>query len=652
MMNTKPNVESGKSGKIAVGVGSSPSSRHLVEWTARMAANLGLDWLAFHIDGGVPQSSDDTKRLEKNLQYARMLGADISTFAGADVAKTLVTAASRSGVTMLVIGRSGLSHSGVFHGRSTISDKILRKAKGLDIVIVSDSPESIRKTSSGALVSLFSSPFHQYLTMTLTFLSVTVLCLALMPLIGNRGVELLYLAAILILSLFSRPAPIVLLAVISSLSYNFFFIEPRFTFAIASVGDIFVFILYFLVAAVTGFLSSGLRLREALLLKRDRVASLLLSAGEHFSGIKSESEAAGEAAMLVERYTGLPAIVCIRESANHVESFHTKGIESVDTIDLEAAKQCIISEEPCGAGSRILYEASFRFVPARAGNGVVASIGFKVGNRKSRFAEDDSLFTALGKSLALTIEKVRSEESSRKALLELESERLAKVLFDSVSHELRTPLTTITGSLSALKDDEIGSNPSARSELLEGALSSAANLNRVVEDFLSISRMESGRLKLKLEPIDASYIAMSISSCVRNSLKGRQLKIQLPERRDEYRLDAALVIRLGINLLENACQYSQSGGSIELILASRNDDFCLTVKDEGPGFSDARMKAPFVKFRRSEGDKPGKLGLGLAMCKGIAEAHGGHIEAKKSTEGFEVEAVFPGCRVGEMKEEK
>jgi two-component system sensor histidine kinase KdpD len=617
-----------------------------------MAQNLGVNWLAFHIDGGVPKASDDTKRLEANLQYAKMLGADISTFAGADVPKTLVMAACRSGVTMLVIGRSGLSRSGVFHVKSTISDRILREAKDLDIVIISDAPESMRKTSLGALLSLFSSPFRQYLAMALVFISVTIVCLALMPVIGNRGVELLYLAAILVLSLFSRPAPIVLLAGISSLAYNFFFIEPRFTFAIASVGDILVFILYFLVAAVTGFLSSGLRLREALLLKRDRVASLLLSAGEHFSGIRLESAAAGKAAMLVERYTGSPAVVCIRGLANHVESFHTKGIESIDTIDIEAAKQCLVLEEPCGAGSRILYEAGFRFVPAKTGNGVLASIGFKVGNRKGRYVEDDSLFEALGKSLALTIEKVRSEEASRKALLELESERLAKVLFDSVSHELRTPLTTITGSLCALKDNEIDNNPSARSELLEGALASAENLNRVVEDFLSISRMESGRLKLKLEPIDASYIVTAISSGVMNSLEGRQLKIRLPESRNEYRLDAALVIRLGINLIDNACRYSRTGGTIELILTSWNDDFCLTVKDEGPGFSDARMKDPFVKFRRSEGDKPGKLGLGLAMCKGIADAHNGHIEAKKSAEGFEVEAVFPGCRVVEAKEKK
>lgn len=636
--------------RIAVGVGSSPSSWHLVEWTAKVASKMNVPWMAFHVDGGVPLSQEDTKRLEKNLRHAQALGGEISTHAGADVARTLVKAAGSSGASMLVIGRSGLSQLGFFTRSLTISDKILSNAVGLDIVVVSDGFGTKRRFFPGYIANLFSLPLRQYLAMAIAFILVTIGCLATLPWVGIRGVELSYLALILVFSLFSRPAPIILFTLVAALAYNFFFIPPRFTFSISSTEDILVFLLFSLVAATTGFLSSGLRLREALLLKRDRVASLLLSAGEHFSKINTEDDAAEAAAMLVQKYSGSTAVICLQKSKDRMEPFHShvKGILS--TFDVEAAKHCIVKGEICGAGNIPHAKARFRFVPAKAGNSVVASIGFVPRAGKGKLGEDDALFLALGKSLALAIEKERSDEISRKALLELESERLAKVLLDSVSHELRTPLTSITGSLSALKDEEIGGNPSTRAKLLGGALLSAEKLNKVVDDLLSFSRMEAGILRLKLEPITASYLAAAISAGVKDSLSGRRLAVFLPEKSHEYILDATLVTRLGINLVENACRYSRKSGGIELRFSSIDGGIGIKVRDEGPGFSDERMRDPFKKFSRTFGDQPGKLGLGLAMCKGIAEAHGGSINAMKGEGFFEIEVVFPKCEASEAYE--
>ena len=114
-------------------------------------------------------------------------------------------------------------------------------------------------------------------------------------------------------------------------------------------------------------------------------------------------------------------------------------------------------------------------------------------------------------------------------------------------------------------------------------------------------------------------------------------------------MDAALVGRLAVNLVENACKYSRKNGDVELRLRECGEGLALAVRDAGPGFSDERMRLPFSKFRRTEGDQPGGLGLGLAICRGIAEAHGGSISARKVEDGFEVEAIFPDCRGGETE---
>ena len=648
-MAENSDAESGKRIGIAVGVGSSPNSARLVEWAHDTAVALRVDWIVFHVDSGAILGRDDRDRLEENLTLARKLGAQVTTIIGADVVHALIAAAVVRGATMLVVGRSGLSRPGRFHGKATISDRLLREADTLDVVVVGDASSSRRNPVLVSIAKAFSAPLSQYWLLLAVFALVTTICMALETTLGNRSIALLYLAAILLLSLVSNPAPVALLAVSSSLVYNFLFIPPRYTFAIASPEDIILFGLYFLVAAVTGFLSSGLRSRERLLLKRDRVATLLLAAAERFAEIKSVSAAGATAAELVERYYGGPAVVYVTSGGNQPEFFSVRGDVSLSPADEAAAKACASTGETCGAGTERLASADYRYISARAGEKPVAAIGFSNKTKKGRNSGDDELFSALGRSLALFIERERSRENSRKAELELESERLAKVLFDSVSHELRTPLTTITGSLSALKDEEIASNALARSELLEGALSSAVSLNKVVEDFLSISRMESGRLKLRLEPIEPSFIATSAAAAAANILAGRHFSVSLPAKTREYRLDAALVERLAVNLLENACRYSREKGDIELRFRECGDGLALAVRDSGPGFSEDRMHLPFSKFRKAEGDQPGGLGLGLAICRGIAEAHCGNISARLVENGFEIEAIFPDCREGEIE---
>jgi two-component system sensor histidine kinase KdpD len=628
---------------IAVGVGSAPSSARLVRWAHKNASLLNLAWGAFHVDGGTLLSNDDRERLEANLDLARGLGGKVWTIVGSDVVSTLIDAASTRGATILVIGRSGLSSAAFFPRKATISDRILREAGSLDVVVVSDSPEKRSSPVLAALRGVFNASPRQYLLLLAAFCLVTLACLALSPLVGTQSVALIYLGAVLMLSLVSGPVPIALMALLSSLAYNFFFIPPRFTFAIASPEDILLFSLYFLVAAVTGFLSSGLRSRERLLQRRDKEASFLLAATEKLSGMGSAQEAAEAAAALVARYTSAPAVVYINANGGQRDWYSIQGADELGAEDKSMARTCAERGEPCGLGTRLSSGASYRFIPASGAGKTVAAIGYKRSKHLERFSSEDELFMSLGRSLALFIEREHSAEVSRKAALELESERLAKVLFDSVSHELKTPLTMVTGTLSALKDEVIASNPAARAELVEGALASSQRLSQVVEDFLSIGRMESGRLKLKLELVGAEDLVAAATAAIRPSLAGRAFTTTIPSRGEAYRIDAVLAARLIGNLLENACRYSKKGGAIELRLVTRGRGLSVMVIDEGPGFSEERMRAPFVKFRRAEGDMPGGLGLGLAICRGIVQAHGGDLFARHSPGSFEIEAYFPDC---------
>ena len=630
---------------IAVGIGSSPNSAHLARWTKEKAGSLGASWVAIHVDDGSKMERADRERLASNLEIAKSLGAKILTLVNADVVSGIIGAAIDAGAAMLVIGRSGLSNLSFLPHRATLADRILSESKALDVVVVCDGRGRKKESLSASLRHLVVAPLGQYVALIAAFLLVTALNWLLAPLIGNRSIALVYLATVLILSLAANPFPIVILAILSSLAYNFLFIPPRFTFAINSLEDILLFCLYFLVAAVTGSLSAGLRSRERLLVQRDKAATLLLQTSELLSIQQSTEYAANMIAQLIERHSGSEALVVIGEEGSNSENVFGSGKNQISSDDWEAIHECVGKGIACGKSTPRVPQASFKFLPVAAGKEPAGAIGYRIAPKQRKIQENDQLYLALGKSLALFIAREKSETETRKAALELESNRLAKVLFDSVSHELKTPLTMITGSLSALREESLSSDALIRRELLEDALTYAEKLNKVVEDFLSISRIETGILKLKKEAVEAGEIVRASMSLSSVALRDRVLKVVVPEGHAEFSLDIMLVARLASNLLENAVRYSLKPGSIELRLERKERGLSLIVKDPGPGFSAERMRSPFSKFLRTKGDKPGGIGLGLAICRGIAEAHGGRIDARKEDDGFCVEATFPNCEI-------
>lgn len=627
-------------GIIAVGISSSPNSSKLLRWAQAMSQNKNVEWYAIHVDNGALLSQSDQKRLETNIALAESMGARIISAVGTDIAKTFIATAKALGATFLVVGRSGLYKRGILH-RQSLSERILRNADNLNVVIVSDDNNSGLPMMLSSFIRLFSAPWKQYMLLFVAFIFVTLFCFAFQPILDRRSVALIYLAAVLLLSLVSGPAPVVLMAAISSIAYNFLFIPPRFTLSIASAEDVILFVLYILVAGVVGYLSAGLRSREKMLLKRDNAASFLLYATNQLSSQKSLEDAARTASQIVNQYTGTKSVVYLEPWNDLPEIVVNSDSDTNSIIEIEDAHACIIR-------NAVVQGAKYRFVPAYSSGSPVAAIGYLPPSSEAiRLLEIDQLLIAFGRSLALFVERARSEALSKKAALDLESERLAKVLFDSVSHELKTPLTSITGSLSALKDSDLISKAEIRDELVDNALQSAEHLSRIVDSLLSISRIESGSLKLKLEPTDVAELARKAEEAVTSILGNRKFTVQIKGKTRQYLLDSLLVSKVIMNLLENACRYSNPGGPIELELNEKENGLSILVRDSGPGFSAERMRHPFVKFARHSGDKKGGLGLGLAISRGIVEAHGGHLIARKYPLGFEIEAIFPQSKVGE-----
>jgi two-component system sensor histidine kinase KdpD len=628
--------------RILVAVGPAPGSAYLVRWARRTAYALRADWTVINVDAGAALGDEDKERLEGHLALARKLGAEVLVVPGFDVAETVIATARAKGASMIVVGRSGLSRPGLGPRRATVSDRIVREAAPIDIAVVQDSKSSPREEPLAWLKRAFGAGLRQYALLLAAFAALALPAKLLVPAIGYRSVSLLFLAAVLGLSFVARPGPVALLAALSALALNFFFIPPLYTLSIGEPEDWVLFGLYFLVAFATGSLVSRVHSRERLLHERESAASFLFGAAQMLSECATVEAAAETAALLVEEHFATEAAVFVDDGEGKLASAaRGKAAAAIDEREYDVAAYSFSERALCGAMTDTLPAAKLRYFPVAAGGRSAGVIGLVPPPGRVWTKVDDSLLESLGRTLALSVERHRSDERERRAMLELESERLGGILLDSVSHELRTPLTTITGSLSALRDDALAEKPEPRRAIISNALEAADRLNGVVDDLLSLSRIESGMLRLDRRPVELLDLARAAIARGGPELDASRLDITADEG-GTVLVDSALAARLAANLLRNAARYSPPGGRVEFALEARDGALVIRVRDRGPGMEEDDLASVFSKFGRGRGAKGGGLGLGLAICRGIAEAHGGGISAANAEGGgLVVEARLP-----------
>ncbi len=626
--------------KFLVAVGSAPSSSNVVRWATRFALATGAECVALSVETDKALSRDARERLDRNLSLARTLGARVETAHDDDVAGTIVAVARECGATMIIVGKSGLSSRFLFPFGAGVSDRIVRESGTIPVTVIQDLAESGIASSPKPRRSASRRAGLEFLAVTGIFLGLVLLGHLLVPFVTYRGIAMIFLIPVIGLSFFAPARLIAAFALFSALALNYFFIPPLYTLSIDSLEDWLLFATYFFAAIVTGSLVTRLKSREAMIVKRQGSTAFLLGAAENMASCSSVESTVGIAKRLIEKHFGLGAAIYATDCPYVPDPAQAAFARSFE----EEAK---LSLSGCIREIDVSPKMRLRIIPSSTGSEPVVAIGIELPESWVWTVSDDALVASLGNILSLIVLRERSDAISRVSRLELESQRLAKVLLDSVSHEMRTPLTAVTGSLSALSDPAIAGNAASRTGLVEVALSSAATLNRVVEDLISVGRIESGMLRLKKEKVELSEIQESALIEAEVSLKGRTVTTGDSHPSRMVNVDVPLTIRLVSNLLRNAGKYSIPGAPIRLSLTVEGTSLAMEVRDCGPGVAQDRLQHLFEKFRRCEQPQPGGLGLGLAICKGITEAHGGAISAIPGVGEFTVRVVYPDCALPE-----
>lgn len=623
-----------KSGeRLLVAVGPSPFAERLIRWTRRMAYNLEAHWLAVYVETAHSLSARAKEQLARNLALARSLGGEVITVMGDEITSAVIRLAIQRNVTQIVVGKPRHTPWQALLRGGSVVDKIIRASGDIDVYVVTGDEAPSELSHRRLLLPQTHSALRDYLIAALIIGAVTVLDLLLVsgfPWIGYQAVGLTELLAVLLISVYIGRGPGLLAATLSAFSWNFLFIEPELTFIISQVQDVILFLLYFAIAIFAGNLTARIRRQERLArYTADRTLALYTLAHETATAINMDGVLRTGVDQIGRMFDAEVAVLLPVAGRLYPEE-HACSTMRLDEKDWTVAMWVFEHRKPAGRFTDTLPLASAQFFPLLTLNRTVGVMGIRVRHNQPLAVDETALLETFLNQIALVIERELLDEAAEQSAMLRESERLYTTLLNSISHELRTPIATIKGAASGMSATQ---SESARATLLRDIQAAADRLNRLVENLLDMSRLESGRLQLKRDWCDLGEIIGVAVSQLGTCSAEHDIQIQREQNLPLIQVDFILIEQAILNLLENACTYTPAGAPILISAARRDRWITVTVEDSGAGIAPEELERIFEKFYRASGTPTGGTGLGLSISRGLIEAHGGTLTAENRTNG-------------------
>jgi two-component system sensor histidine kinase KdpD len=620
---TQASVTSWKTGHcLLVAVGPGPFSEPLIRWTRRMADGLRCRWLAVHVERSRSLTESAQAQLEKSLTAARELGAEVFTTTDDDLVRGLLRVAREQNATQIIVGKpAGEGWLEWVHG-DRLMRRLARESGDIDLHVVR------AEKTSGAERSppwrpVFASNFQQYVFAVGVVAATSVLNLGLMALAGPRVPGLVFLLAVVLLALKVGRGPVLLAGALSALIWNFFFLPPRLTFVIANIEDTLLFGLYFVVAIVLGQLVARIRSQEQAERRREERAVALYELTRDLAQATSRDEVVWQLISQVNRVFRAPVAVAL--PVNDKLAAHPDSSLILSEKELGVADWAFRQRKPAGRFTDNLPGAEALHLPLATERKAFGVLAVCMPDKNLTLAQRDLLET-FARQAALVLDRVELRTAAEQSRLLAESEKFSRTLLNSISHELRTPLAASTSAASALATSNAGT-PEQRSELISEIQEANARLNRVVGNLLDVARLESGKVRPRLDWHDARDLVQTTLRELQRELAGRPVRVEMPEEPQLVRLDVSLVQHALANLLLNAANHTPAGTLLDVQAQLADGNLVLSVADRGPGIPGEWLPRIFDKFFRAPSAPTGGSGLGLTIVKGFVEAHGGTVTA-------------------------
>jgi two-component system sensor histidine kinase KdpD len=562
-------------------------------------------------------------QLAKNIKLARDLGAEIIATSDENIAEALVRVARQQNATQILVGKPQRQLS---LGKSLL-DRVIEHSGELDVYVVGG--EERPRTRRSLHMPEIHSGLPQYAVATAAIVLVALGCYPLSHLLGYQTVSLIFLLTIALLPLKLGSGPVLLAAGLSAVIWDYFFIPPQFTLSVNLAQDILMLVAYFAIATVTGTLTARIRAREKAVRSREERATALFTLTHDLSRASNQDEVATAAVNNIRKFFGGEAAVFLSDPDGDVfTKAHPVSSYAVNEKEFGVAAWVYWNEKKAGKFTDTLPFARATYYPISGPRYPLGVIGVQIPEGSRLAVDQEALLENFIGQISSTLEREMLNELTKRSIAVAESERLYKTLFNSISHEMRTPLTALLGAADNLMSNTIAASREAVIGIAGEVHDAASRLDRVVQNLLDITRIESGIISPHLDWCAVRDLVNALLKKMKQELVGHQVTVDIPGDLPLVRLDFGLTEQALTNVLQNAVLYTPRGGHIWIRASRSGEAVVLTIEDEGPGLPPEALERVFEKFYRVPGARPGGTGLGLSIARGFVEAQKGSLIAE------------------------
>ncbi|TPW27202.1 sensor histidine kinase KdpD [Martelella alba] len=615
------------------------AGRDAVRAGKRSADRARAEWLAIGVS-----SLDGPHRHGAGanaLRLAEQLGARVSLLeVDQDPAAEVIALARRENVRRILLPRPPEKRPFWHRFQPTMHERLyqglLNEADAFELTLMSEGDETVQHASGVKPPGEPLSVFRPGIVLA-TVVTTTGLAAGLQPFFPTGSLSLLFMTATVAIAARMGRKPAILAAGLSFLCFNFFFTDPLYTFRIFDRTQLLTLVLLLVSSILTGNLAA--RLRERVIAQKaaaERTAKLY-DFSRQATAAASFDEVIEVAVHHVSTVIGGEAMVLVPPENGRTGPLDIAGAEpmrpTLAARELTAARFAFDHSEAAGRGSATLPATDWLFLPLRASGKSIGVLGIRNNVGETIATEERKLADALADQVALALERIRLSDDLAQSRLTSETERLRTALLSSVSHDLRTPLVSILGAAESLENQILTDN--LRAILITTIRDEGERLDRYIQNLLDMTRLGHGALKPRTSPSDLRELVGAARQRLRGPLRDHPLKIDIPDDFPPVDVDPILMEQVFVNILDNAAKYSGVGAPIEVAAQLTDGMIEVAIQDKGAGFPAGEENRVFDMFwRATQGDgKPAGAGLGLAICRGIVEAHGGTISASAVPQG-------------------
>jgi two-component system sensor histidine kinase KdpD len=621
--------------RLLVCVGPNPASTRLIRSGKRLATGFNADWIVMFVEApGLRISASDREQLASNLQLAQELGAQTVSVGGVNVADEILAYARDHNVTKILVGKPT-------HARwrdrllGSLHDQLVRGSGDIDVYVITGEKGELTRTP-GPRAESRPVPVSEYWESALLLGLCTALGAAAYRYLSLTDIAMLFVLATGVVAYRYSRGPSLLTAFLAIVLFDFFFVPPRFTFAVSDVSYILTFAVMLSIALLISMLTLRVRAQAEMARARERGTATLYAMTRELAATRGLADLIAVATRHVQDTFSGAAVILLPGLGGGLEvPAQADTALPIDEKERSVAQWVLERGRLAGAGSDTLPAARGLYVPLVTTTGTIGVLGVAPADPKAlRDPTVLLLLETFARQIAVALEREIFADRTQREQLEIEAERLRTSLLSSVSHDLRTPLATINGAASSLLEAS-GTIPEAtRRELVRSIIDESQRMNRLIGNLLDMIRLDSGSLQVHKEWQSLEEIVGVALIRLEERLRGRRVTVALPADLPLVPLDEILIEQVFANLLENAARYTPAGTPIEVSAATIDGGVRVDVADRGPGIPRGDEERIFDKFHRGPQESAsGGVGLGLTICRGIITAHGGRIWAENRPGG-------------------